>query len=108
MAVAVLLSLAQQSAADEAPIANSVTDEAAARASFDQAMQRLGSGDAAQATTELIALAERYPHSSLCPEALFAAAQQLEESLSQPDRALGLYRRVVTEHPESRLLRRAE
>ena len=55
MAGAVLLSLAQQSAADEAPIANSVTDEAAARASFDQAMQRLGSGDAAQATTELIA-----------------------------------------------------
>jgi TolA-binding protein len=108
VAVAVLLSLAQQSAADEATIASSATDEAAARASFDQAMQRLGSGDAAQATTELIALAERFPHTSLAPEALFAAAQQLEESLSQPDRALGLYRRVVTEHPESRLLRRAE
>ena len=79
-----------------------------ARSLFDQAIQRLGTSDSGQAATELVALADHHPHSTLAPEALFAAAQQYEESLAQPDRALELYQRLIKDYPESRLLRRAE
>ncbi len=86
----------------------SAQDEAATRVLFDRAMERLGTKDAAQATAELQELARKHPHSALAPEALFVAAQQLEEQLGQPDEALRLYRVLVANHPDSRLIRRTE
>lgn len=84
------------------------SDAPAVRAVFDRAMEQLGTKDAAQATAALKDLAIKHPHSELAPEALFAAAQQLEEQQNQPAEALRLYRLLVASHPESRLLRRAE
>lgn len=86
----------------------SAEDEQTARALFEKAMQRLSGPTATQAVAELVVVADRFPQTSLAPEALFAAAQQYEESLAAPDKALGLYRRVVTSYPDSRLLRRAQ
>lgn len=83
-------------------------DEQIARDRFDQAMRLVGEKGQAQAAVDLVALADQFPHTTLAPEALFAAAQQYEESLSSPSKALLLYRRVVSDYPDSRLHRRAE
>ncbi len=103
---AVTASVPQKAAADLGP--DPTADEQTARARFEQAMRRIGENDPAQAAAELIALADQFPHTTLAPEALFAAAQQLEEALASPHKALALYRRVVTDYPDSRLHRRAE
>ena len=113
-----MLGLAQPSWADDAGTKQAKTelaktelaapDDQAVRAVFDRAMEQLGTKDAAQATAALQDLALRHPHSELAPEALFAAAQQLEEQQGQPAVALRLYQQVVAGYPESRLLRRAE
>jgi len=89
-------------------LASDDSAERAARAVFDQAMQRIGAGDLSQAAKELTELADHFPNSSLAPEALFAAAQQHEEALAQPVQAQALYRRLVLGYPDSRLRRRAE
>jgi outer membrane protein assembly factor BamD (BamD/ComL family) len=91
-----------------APEEIDASTERAARAVFDQAMQRLGVGEVSQAAKELAELADRFPTSTLAPEALFVAAQQYEEALAQPVQAQTLYRRLVLGYPDSRLLRRAE
>lgn len=98
---------AGQEPTDEQPSPDA-PDDPAVRTAFDRAMERLGTKDAAQATAELQELARKHPHSALAPEALFVAAQQLEEQLGQPDEALRLYRVLVANHPDSRLIRRTE
>ena len=71
---------------------STAAEEQMARSQFDQAIQRLGTNESGQAAADLLSLADHHPHSTLAPEALFAAAQQYEETLAQPDRALTLYR----------------
>lgn len=92
---------------DDRPAA-SAEEEQTARALFDGAMQRISGASQATAVAELVALADRFPKTTLAPEALFAAAQQKDESLGAPDQALVLYQRVVVEYPDSRLIRRAQ
>ena len=82
-------------------------EEQTVRSQFDQAIQRLGTNESGQAAADLLSLADHHPHSTMAPEALFAAAHQYEETLAQPDRALELYQRLIKDYPESRLLRRA-
>ena len=92
---------------DDRPAA-SAEEEQTARALFDGAMQRISGASQTTAVAELVALADRFPKTTLAPEALFAAAQQKDESLGAPDQALVLYQRVVVEYPDSRLIRRAQ
>jgi hypothetical protein len=73
------------------------------RQHFAAATERLGSGDHAGSAADLIALAERTSDGDLAADALFTAAGIREQRLADPVGALVLYRRIVRDHPDSRV-----
>jgi len=78
-----------------------------AQREFEAATAREAAGDFAGAADALEKLAAANPSDPFAPDALFEAAVIAEEHLSDPARALELYRQVVERYPQSRLERRA-
>jgi hypothetical protein len=78
-------------------------DATADRQRFAAATERLGAGDHAGAVADLIALAEVTGDGDLAADALFTAAGVREQRLADPVGALVLYRRIVRDHPQSRV-----
>lgn len=58
-------------------------------------------GDAAQAADEYERISREFPDSPLAPEALLRAARLRARLPDQRDAALALYRRVMSQHPDS-------
>jgi TolA-binding protein len=78
-----------------------------AQREFEAATAKEAAGDFAGAADALEALARAHPDDPFTADALFEAAVVSEEHLSDPARALRLYRQVVERFPRSRLERRA-
>lgn len=79
-----------------------------AQEAFDAATALAADGRHREAVDRLAALAERSPESALADDALFLAAELCEERLADPARAALLYRRLVADHPRSRVALAAE
>jgi hypothetical protein len=77
------------------------------RAAFYAAAER-GEAEPAAAVAELEALVARAPADAFADDALAEAARLVEEKLGDPARAARLYRKLLTDYPDSRLGRRAE
>lgn len=83
-------------------------DEAMAQAEFARLARPFDPATATETAAAWVRLAERFPSTSVAPDALFLAAQQYEETLSRPEEALKLYQRLVERYPDSRLYKRAK
>jgi tetratricopeptide (TPR) repeat protein len=82
-------------------------EPSAAQREFEAATAREAAGDFAGAADALLALARARPDDPFAADAIFEAAVIAEEHLSDPARALALYREVLERYPQSRLGRRA-
>ncbi len=69
---------------------------------FNRATDAMAAGDMRTAVGLFIAIADDAPTSSLADDALFTAARLYEERLTDPVRAVELYRRLIREYPDSR------
>ncbi len=69
---------------------------------WSQATDRMGEGDDARAAELLQTLSIEYPKSPFADDALFLAAQLLEEKLSKPAEARVLYLKLTEDYPDSR------
>jgi outer membrane protein assembly factor BamD (BamD/ComL family) len=79
-----------------------------AQGRFEAALHLLRGEKAREAAAALQALARDLPDDDIAPEALFEAAQILEEQLRDPEGARRLYDEVQARYPQSRLSRRAQ
>ena len=70
---------------------------------FAAATARLASGDTAGAVSDLIVLADDEPDHELAADALFTAAGLRDDRLADPAGALVLYRRILRDHPDTRV-----
>ncbi len=85
----------------EAPAAVAPDADAIA-AEFEHALQLVADDHPRQAVDALLGFADRHPDAGQADDALFTAAQLLEEKLGQPKRALATYQRIAKEYPDSR------
>jgi len=69
---------------------------------WSQATDRMGEGNDARAAELLQTLSNEYPRSPFADDALFLAAQLLEEKLSKPAEARVLYLKLTEDYPDSR------
>lgn len=75
---------------------------------FDRATAMIARGEVREAAAALIAFADESGGGPRAAEALFLAAELLEDRLDAPARAADLYRRISDEHPDSRVALAAE
>lgn len=72
------------------------------RDAFDAAVADMSAERWQDAANKFVALADADPHHRLAADALFSAAKLYEERLDKPRRALALYRRLLSQYPDSR------